>query len=111
MTRPRIEPRSPKPLANTLLIRPNKNNNDNNNNDKRIVDFVILADHRLKIKANKKLWNMKVTVIPIVVGVLGTIPKGLVNGLEELEIRGQEKTIHFTALLRSARILRRVLET
>ena len=50
-------------------------------------------------------------VIPIVVGALGTIPKGLVNGLEDLGIRGLVKTIQTTSLLRSARILRRVLET
>ena len=31
----------------------------------------------------KKLWNMKVTVIPFVIGALETIPKGLVIGLEE----------------------------
>ena len=40
-----------------------------------------------KTKANK-LWNMKMMVIPIVIGALGTIPKGLVKGLEDLEIRG-----------------------
>ena len=54
---------------------------------------------------------MKATVIPIVIGALGTIPKGLLQGLEVLEITGQEVTIPTTALLRSARILRRVLET
>ena len=43
--------------------------------------------------------------------VLDTIPKGLVKGLEELEIKGQVETIQTTALLRSARILRRILET
>ena len=37
----------------------------------------------------KKLWNMKVTVMPIVVGVLGMAPKGLERRLEELEIRGR----------------------
>ena len=54
---------------------------------------------------------MKVTVIPIVIGALGTIPKGLVKGLKELEIEGRAETIQTTALLRSTRILRRVLET
>ena len=53
---------------------------------------------------------MKVTVIPIVIGALGTIPEGLVKRLENLEIRGQRETIQTTAL-RPARILRRVLET
>ena len=54
---------------------------------------------------------MKVTVIPIVVSVLGTVTKGLLKGLEDLEIRRRMVTIKTTALLRSARILRRVLES
>ena len=59
----------------------------------------------------KKLWNMKVTIAPIVIGGLGTITKGLLKGLEDLEIGGRTETIQTTALLRTARILRRVLET
>ena len=51
---------------------------------------------------------MKVTVTPIVIGILGTVTKGLEQGLEDLEIRGRVETIQTTALLRSARILRRV---
>ena len=54
---------------------------------------------------------MRMTVIPIVIGLLGTVPKGLIKGLENLEIRGQVENIKTTALLRSTRILRRVLET
>ena len=54
----------------------------------------------------KKQWNMKVTIIPIVIGALGAITKGLVKGLEDLEITGQMETVQTTALLRSARILR-----
>ena len=49
--------------------------------------------------------------MPILIGVLGAIPKGLVKGLKNLEIEGQVKNIHTTAVVRSARILRRVLET
>ena len=58
----------------------------------------------------KKLWNMKITIVPIVIGALGTITKGLLKGLEDLEVSGQVETIQMTALLRTARILRRVLE-
>ena len=50
-------------------------------------------------------------MIIIVIGVLGTITKGLLKGLEDLEIGGRVETIQTTALLRTARILRRVLET
>ena len=59
----------------------------------------------------KKLWNMKVTIAPIVIGAFGTITKGLLKGLEDLEVGGRVETIQMTALLRTARILRRVLET
>ena len=90
----------------------------------KIVDFAVPADHRINLKESekkdkyldlarelKKLWNMKVTIVPIVIGALGTITKGLLKGLEELEIGGRIETIQTTALLRTARILRRVLET
>ena len=88
-----------------------------------IVDFAVLADHRMKLKEGekkdkyldlarklKKLWKIKVTVILNEIGALYTVTKGLVKGLEELEIRTRVETIQTTALLRSARILRKVLE-
>ena len=59
----------------------------------------------------KKLWNMKVAVIPIAIGAFGTVTKGLLKGLEDLEIGGRVNPIQTTALLRTDKILRRVLET
>ena len=47
----------------------------------------------------KKLWNMKVTIVPIVVGAFGTITKGFLKGLEDLEVGGRVETIQTTALL------------
>ena len=65
--------------------------NNNNNKKKRtckIVDFAVPADHRIKLKECekkdkhldlvrelKKLWNMQVTIIPIVIGAFGTVTK------------------------------------
>ena len=90
----------------------------------KIVDLAVPADHRINLKESekkdkyldlarelKKLWNMKVTIVPIVIGALGTVTKGLLKGLEDLEVNGRVETIQTTALLRTARILRRVLET
>ena len=90
----------------------------------KIVGFTLPADHRIKLKecekkdkylnlakGLKKLWNMQVTIIPIVIGAFGTVTKGLLKGLEDLEVGGRVETIQTTALLRTARILRRVLET
>ena len=54
---------------------------------------------------------MKVTIVPIVIGALGAVTKGLLKGLENLEVGGRVGTIQTTVLLRTARILRRVLET
>ena len=86
--------------------------------NKKIVDIALPADHRIKLKECekkdkyldlarklKKLWNMKVTIVPIVIGAFGTVTKGLLKGQEDLE------TIQTTALLRTARILKSVLET
>ena len=66
--------------------------NNNNNKKKRIcksVDFAVPANHRIKLKECekknkyldfarelKKLWNMKVTIISIVIGAFGTVSKG-----------------------------------
>ncbi len=47
----------------------------------------------------KKLWNIKVTVIPIVIGAFGMVTKGLLKDLEDLEVGGREETIQTTALL------------
>ena len=63
------------------------------------------------VRELKKLWNMMVTIIPIVIGAFGSVTKGLLKGLEKLEIGGRVETIQTKALLRTARILRRVLET
>ena len=81
----------------------------------KIVDFAVPADHRIKLKERekkdkylnlarglKKLRNMKVTIIPIVIGAFGTVTKGLLNGLEDLEVGGRMKTIKTTTLLRTA---------
>ena len=54
---------------------------------------------------------MRVKVVPIVIGALGTVPKNLEKSLSELKIKGRIETIQTTALLKSARIIRRVLET
>ena len=54
---------------------------------------------------------MKVLIVPIVIGAFGTVTKGLLEGLDDLEVGGPVETIQNTVLLKTARILRRVLET
>ena len=90
----------------------------------KIVDFAVPADYRIKLRECekkdkyfdlardlKKLWNMKMTIMPIVISAFGTVTKGLLKRLEDLEVIRQVETTQTTASLRTARILRRVLET
>ena len=82
------------------------------------------ADNRIKLKECekkdkyldlarelKKLWNMQVIIIPIVISAFGIVTKGLLKRLKDLKVGGRVESIQMTALLRTARILRRVLET
>ena len=58
----------------------------------------------------KRLWNVKTQVIPVVIGALGTMPKTLVQWLEKIGIETKISDLQKTAILHSARILRKVLE-
>ena len=75
------------------------------------MDFAVKIKEKEKIdkylELARELKLMKVVVIPIVVGALGTVSKGQ---RKRLDIRGRIKTIETTALLTSARILRRILK-
>ena len=68
---------------------------------RELAKLCTLLYHRIKLKESekkdkypdlarelKKLWNMKVTVIPIIIGALGTVTKGILKGMGDLEIRG-----------------------
>ena len=107
-----------------LILINNKKKKKKKKRTYKIVDFAVPPDYRIKLKECekkdkyldiagelKKLWSMKVTIIPIVIGAFGTVTKGLLMGLEDLEVGGQVGSIQNTTLLRTARILRRVLQT
>ena len=61
-----------------------KNSPGVNNNNNNILDFTRYLG---------KLGNMMVTVVPVEIGAIGMIHKGLESGLEELEMRGEIETI------------------
>ena len=76
------------------------------------MDFAVPADRRIKLKKSekkdkyldlarelkKKLWNTRVAIIPIVIGAFGTVTKGLLKGMEQLEVGGRVETIQTAAL-------------
>ena len=63
-----------------IIIIYNNINNNNNNECEKKHKYLDLA------RELKKQWNMKVTIMPIEIDAFGTVTKGLLKGLEELEV-------------------------
>ena len=84
------------------------------NNQKRncLIDFSIPVHNKMEIKRRQNTWNLQESWKSCEVTMsTWNIPQDIGKETSELEIRGRIKTIQVTALLKSARILRRVLET
>ena len=58
----------------------------------------------------KKVWNMKVTVVPLLVGALGTSAKALEKRLKTIDIDTKITELQKTVLIHTNRILGKVLE-
>ena len=58
----------------------------------------------------QKIWNVKVKIIPLVVGSLGAIPKQFGNRLRQIGIEAGTAQVQKTILLGTSRIFRKVLE-
>ena len=58
----------------------------------------------------KRIWKTGTKVVPVVVGVLGSVSMKLTGHLEQLGIKDRTRTMQKSALLGSAHILRKVLE-
>ena len=57
----------------------------------------------------QRMWQMKTIVIPVVVGALGTLKKGMVENIEKVAKNASVTEIQEIFMLGSARILRKVL--
>ena len=83
-----------------------------------IIDFAVPGDSRMKEKEKdkidkyqdlgrelQKIWNVKVNIVPLVVGSLGAIPKQFGNRLKQIDITVGAAQVQKTVLLGTARIL------
>ena len=89
-----------------------------------IVDIAVPADRRVEEKEQEKvekyqdlkreigrMWEIrKVQVVPVVIGALGSVSKGFDKWIGKLDIQCNFVDMQKTALLGTARILRKVLE-
>ena len=88
----------------------------------KIIDIAVPRDQNVKVKKLEKitkyqdlrlqvqkLWNVKATVIPVVVGALGTVSEELENYLKAIGILIVISSLQKAALLGIAFIFKRVL--
>ena len=89
----------------------------------KIIDFAVPGDSRIEEKEKdqiekcqdlgselRKIWNIKVKIVPLIVGSLGAIPKQFGNRLKQIGITVGKTQVQKTVLFGTAVILKKVLE-
>ena len=89
----------------------------------KIIDIAVLGDQNIKVKELEKItkyqdlrlqglkmWDVKSTVTPIVVGAFGTVSEELENHLKTIGIPTVISCLQKALLLGTALILRKVLD-
>jgi hypothetical protein len=72
------------------------------------------AEKKLKCKSLgieiQRMWNLKCTIIPVVIGANGTVTKGLRKNLEAIPGKHSIDSLQKTAILGTSNIIRKVLQ-
>ena len=101
--------------------RPDIINLDKTNKKAQIGDFAVPTYHWIDISQQRKTENYQdlkrelrklqnlISIVPIVVGAFGTIPKSLEKHLNELNVEVNISKMQTTVLLSIARIIRKLL--
>ena len=95
---------------------------DSVNSTCKLIDMTVPSDRNNALKETEKkckykdleleiqrMWHMKTVVIPVVVGALGTVKKGMVENVKKVSERATMTEIQKICMLGSSRILRKVL--
>ena len=76
------------------VTRNDDNNNNNNNNNKEI----------------RRMWNLKCTIIPIIIGATGIVTRSLRKNLEAVPGKHSIDSLQKTAIFGISHIIRKVLQ-
>jgi hypothetical protein len=57
------------------------------------------------------MWNMKCVIIPVIIGAIGIVTKGLKKNLEALPGKQSIDSLQTTAVLGTSHIIRKVLRS
>ena len=115
----------------------NNNNNNNSNNNNRpdiiiknkkektctLIDVAIPADRyvvqkeaekKLKYKSLcteiKRMWNLKCTIVPVIIGATGIVTRSLNKNLETIPGKHSIDSLQKTAILGTSHVIREVLQ-
>ena len=88
----------------------------------KLIDMTVPSDRNIALKETEKkskykdlelevqrMWHLKTVLIPVVVGALGTVKKGMVENIQKVSERATMTEIQKICMLGSARILRKEL--
>jgi hypothetical protein len=99
------------PGINRFPVNNNNNNNNNNIGDRNVVQKE--AEKILKYKdltiEIQRMWNVKTRVIPVIIGVTGTISKSFRKYVSTVPENHEFKELQKIAILGTAHILRELL--
>ena len=86
----------------------------------KLIDMTVPSDRNIALKETEKkckykdleleiqrMWHMKTVVIPVVVGVLGTVKKGMAENIKKVSQTATMTEIQKICMLGSARISER----
>ena len=72
------------------------------------------AENRLKYKSLcivvKRMWNLKCTIIPVIIGATGIVTRSLRKNLEAIPGKHSIDSLQKTAILGTSHIIRKVLQ-
>jgi len=76
-------------------------NNNNNNNNNNVVQKE--AEKKLKYKSLcievQRMWNLKCTILPVIIGATGIVPRSLTKNLETVPGKHSIDSLQKTAIL------------
>jgi hypothetical protein len=75
------------------------------------VQSKLLVEYKSLCIEIKRMWNMKRTIIPAVIGATGIVTKGLKNNLGAIAVKHSTDSPQKTSILGTAHITRKVLQS
>ena len=81
-----------------------------------LIDVAIPTDRNVKLKYKslcieiQRMWNLKCTIVPVIIGATGIVMRSLRKNLETVSGKHSIDSLQKTAILGTSHIIRKVLQ-